>query len=63
MVEASSPKAPGLISPRTAILVALGFVALIAGAIGLTSLATGYVIYIVNLVLVAIVLALGLHIV
>ncbi len=63
MVEAASPKAARLMSPRTAILVALGLVALIAGAIGLTSLATGYVIYIVNLVLVAIVLALGLHIV
>ena len=52
-----------LTGPRLALLVGLGLLVLAAASIALTSLATGYVIYIVNLVLVAIVLALGLHIV
>ncbi|CEJ11740.1 Ribose transport system permease protein RbsC [bacterium YEK0313] len=52
-----------LTGPRLALLVGLGILALAAASIALTSLATGYIIYIVNLVLVAIVLALGLHIV
>ncbi|MCZ0732836.1 branched-chain amino acid ABC transporter permease [Phreatobacter sp. AB_2022a] len=52
-----------LTGPRLALLVGLGILALAAASIALTGLATGYIIYIVNLVLVAIVLALGLHIV
>jgi branched-chain amino acid transport system permease protein len=59
---AAKPK-PGLASGRLAVLGLLAALALLAGSLGLSLFATGYVIYIVNLVLVAIVLALGLHIV
>ena len=52
-----------LTGPRLVLIAGLGLIALIAASFALTSLATGYIIYIVNLVLVAIVLALGLHIV
>lgn len=52
-----------LTGPRLVLIAGLGLIALTAASFALTSLATGYIIYIVNLVLVAIVLALGLHIV
>ena len=47
----------------TRLLIALAAVAVLVGAVLLVTSATGYVVYLVNLLLVTLVLSLGLHVV